>query len=56
MPNTRFKRRAQFIATWRGVGGMSDSPPVAGCIVAPVPGCAGVTAARNLLRGANTPW
>ena len=20
MPNTRFRRRAQFIATWRGVG------------------------------------
>ncbi len=37
MPNTRFRRRAQFIATWRGVGGMPDSPPVAGCIGAPVP-------------------
>lgn len=54
MPNTRFRRRAQFIATCRGVAGLAGS--TGGCFVAPLPRCAGVTAARNLLFGANTPW
>ena len=49
MPKTRLSRRAQFIATWRGVCGFSSSTLETGCFGAPAPRCAGVTAARNLL-------
>ena len=56
MPNTRFSRRAQLIATCLGVGGLADSPAMAGGFDAPAPRCAGVTAARSLLCGAITPW
>ncbi len=56
MPKTRLSRRAQFIATWRGVGGLSCSPGNAGCFGAPMPRRAGVTIARRRLCGANTPW
>jgi hypothetical protein len=45
-PNTRFSRRAQLIATCRGVEGSVGSAPAAGALVAPRPRCAGVTAAR----------
>lgn len=53
IPNTRFRRLAQFIATWQGVEGLS--PSSAGGLL-PVPRCAGVMAARSLLCGANTQW
>lgn len=53
MPNTRFRRCAQLIATWRGVMGLSGST---GTALPPTPRCAGVTAERSLLWGANTPW
>jgi hypothetical protein len=54
--NTRFSRRAQFIATCRGVGGLAGSVDSAvDCSAAPMPRCAGVTMARSLLCGANTP-
>ena len=52
MPNTRLNRRAQLIATCRGVGGLTGS---VGGGAAPMPRCAGVTAARSRLCGANTP-
>ena len=57
MPNTRFRRRAQLIATCRGVGGLSGSAVVAATDRgdAPMPLPAGVTAAHSLLCGANTP-
>lgn len=51
----RFSRRAQLIATCLGGGRLADSAAVAGCFAAPIPRCAGVTAARSLLCGANTP-
>jgi hypothetical protein len=53
MPNTRFKRFAQLIATCRGVAGLSA--PSCTCGFLPLPRPAGVTAARSLLCGANTP-
>lgn len=42
IPNTRFRRLAQLIATWRGVGGLAESAARAVDFKAPVPGCAGV--------------
>ncbi len=54
MPKTRLSRRAQLIATCLGVGG-SACERCPGCFAAPRPLRAGVTAARNLLCGANTP-
>jgi hypothetical protein len=51
MPNTRFSRRAQVMATCRGVG-LSAVPAR---LRAPGPRPAGVTAARNAACGANTP-
>lgn len=56
IPNTRLSRRAQFIATCRGVGGFAGSAAGASSFGAPIPRSAGVTAARNRLCGANTPW
>ncbi|MFN2201660.1 MAG: hypothetical protein ACK2UO_10655, partial [Caldilineaceae bacterium] len=56
MPNTRFSRRAQLIATRLGVGGWTESVTGPVRCGAPMPRSAGVTAARSLLRGANTPW
>jgi hypothetical protein len=53
IPNTRFRRCAQVIATWRGVGACRSRLHAA---LLPLPRCAGVTAARSLLCGANTPW
>jgi len=53
MPNTRFNRRAQLIATCRGVGGWAGSSGDG--FAAPMPRRAGVTAARSRLCGANTP-
>jgi hypothetical protein len=52
-PNTRFRRCAQVMATWRGVMGLAE---LAESALPPTPRCAGVTAARSLLWGANTPW
>jgi hypothetical protein len=43
-PNTRFRRRAQLIATCRGVDGWVGSAPDTGGVAAPRPRCAGVTA------------
>jgi hypothetical protein len=51
MPNTRLSRRAQLIATCRGVGGLATSAGGSDC-GAPIPRRAGVTAARRLLCGA----
>ena len=53
MPNTRCNRRAQFIATCRGVAGLPGST---GDGFAPLPRRAGVTMACSRLCGANTPW
>jgi len=53
-PNTRFRRLAQLMATWRAVAGFPA--PSSACGLLPLPRPAGVTAARNLLCGANTPW
>ena len=43
-PNTRFSRRAQLIATCRGVETLAGSAPDTGGVAAPRPRCAGVTA------------
>ena len=51
MANTRFSRRAQVIATCRGVWRSA----VPARLPAPGPRPAGVTAARNAACGANTP-
>ena len=56
MPKTRLSRRAQLIATGLGVGGLTESMTGPVRCGAPMPRCAGVTAARSLLCGANTPW
>jgi HSP20 family molecular chaperone IbpA len=45
-PNTRFRRRAQLIATCRGVDGWVGSAPDTGNVAAPRPRCAGVTDPR----------
>jgi hypothetical protein len=50
--NTRLRRCAQFIATWRAVVGLSEAAATA---LLPTPQRAGVTAERNWLCGANTP-
>jgi hypothetical protein len=47
IPDTRFRRLAQFIATWRGVAGLSV--PSSACSLLPLPRPAGVTAARSLV-------
>ena len=52
-PNTRLSRRAQPIATGRGVGGVARS--AGGGCAAPLPRCADVTVARSWQYGANTP-
>ena len=49
MPNTRFRRRAQLIATGRGGGGLAGSQDGACRFGAPIPLRAGVTAPRNRL-------
>jgi hypothetical protein len=54
--NTRFSRRAQLIATCRGVGDFAGSPSASDGRGAPRPRRAGVTGARSRLCGANTPW
>jgi hypothetical protein len=51
---THFTRRVQFIATCLGIGG-SASGDIAGRLGAPMRVRTGVTAARDLLCGANTP-
>jgi hypothetical protein len=51
MPNTRFSRCAQLIATCRGGGGSAGS--TRGCFAASRPRRAGATAARSRLWGAN---
>ena len=65
IPNTRFSRYAQRIATWRGSADRPDrshrSAPCAGLAVPParwlpLPRPAGVISARRLLLGASTPW
>ncbi len=55
IPNTRCSRRAQLIATCRGLGGLAGSPAATDGCRAPMPRRAGGTAARNRLCGANTP-
>jgi hypothetical protein len=50
--NTRLRRCAQLIATWRGVA-LGCAPSFV--LSPPLPRPAGVIAARNLLCGANTP-
>ncbi len=52
-PNTRLSRRAQPIATGRGVGGVAGS--TGGGCAAPLARCADVTVARSWQYGANTP-
>jgi len=55
MPNTRFRRCAQVMAAWR-CGGVFSRPSAVDSGLLPLPRFAGVTRARCLLFGANTPW
>jgi len=54
MLNTRLSRCAQVMATWRCTGVCSSWPSAV--FWQPLPRFAGVTRARCLLFGANTPW
>jgi len=51
--NTRFRRFAQLIATWRLAGDFSALSSSGSFLV--FPRLAGVTCSRHLLFGANTP-
>ena len=55
MLNTRFRRCAQVMAAWR-CAGASSTPSSVDSGLLPLPRFAGVTTARYLLFGANTPW
>lgn len=55
IPNTRFRRCAQVIAARRSAGVRSSGSAVV-AYRPPLPRLAGVTRARCLLLGANTPW
>jgi hypothetical protein len=54
-PNKRFSRRAHLIALCRDVDGLATSIAGSDCGEA-IHRCAGVTAGRSSLCGANTPW
>jgi len=55
IPKTRLRRCAQVIAARRSAGVRSSGSAVVACRP-PLPRLAGVTRARCLLLGANTPW
>jgi hypothetical protein len=55
MPNTRFNRFAQLIATCRGGGFAGSAASACDRFGVPIPRLAGVTMARSRLCGANTP-
>jgi hypothetical protein len=54
MPNTRFSRRAQLIATCLGVGRWTESVTGPVRCGAPMPRCAGVTATRLAIRSSGS--